>query len=152
MSYTVFDSYFKVDKRGNHTLVKPGTIISNAVYNKLTPAKQAKCVINDTTRYPYSIAEYTAIKDTYVDLGHTNNLEDMWADYQRRMPNSDASKAGVICQLCIIRGMDIYTHYKGFNNPSKALQNILWEEDPIRFDSANSDIEDKLDALLTAIR
>ena len=101
----------------------------------------------------YSNAEFTAMKDIYLDFCNTNKtLEDYWQEYQLRMPESNANRAGVICYFCIIRGLDNQTHYVGYKNPAQALQNILWEEDSDRFDCVTNDIEGKLDALIAAIK
>ncbi len=100
----------------------------------------------------YSNAEFTAMKDIYLEFCNTNKtLEDYWQEYQLRMPESQANRAGVICYFCIIRGLDNQTHYEGFKNPAQALQNILWEEDNDRFDGVTTDIEGKIDALIASI-
>jgi len=101
----------------------------------------------------YSNEEFTVMKDIYMEFCNTNKtLEEYWEEYQVRLPESNAERPGVICYFCIIRGEDNQTHYKGFKNPAQALQNILFEEDPERFDGVKPDIEDKLDSILATIK
>lgn len=102
-------------------------------------------------RNKYSDQEYTTMAQIYLEFTDQNvSLEEYWAEFTRRLPTSLASRDGVICYICIIRGLDVTNHYKGFNNPAQRLVQILNTIDPDRFEP-ESDIEDKIDALLATV-
>ena len=73
MSYQVTQSFFKVDKRGNHKLISEGTVITNAEYLKLNAMKRAKCEYVEPTKrqVPLSQDEADAVSYTHLTLPTT---------------------------------------------------------------------------------
>ena len=143
---------FVSDSRGNVTQYNPGDLINGVKYNNLNTIQKSRFIKKPRAeRNKYSVVEYTTMAEVYI-VGSTQgwSLDDMYTEFVRRLPNSEASREGVICYICIIRGLDITSGYKGFNNPAQTLVNILNEIDDDRFD-LTADIEEKIDTLLKTV-
>ena len=140
------------DSRGNVTQYNPGDLINGAKYNKLNPIQKTRFIKKPRAeRNKYSVLEYTTMAEVYIFGSKKGySLDDMYSEFVRRLPNSEASREGVICYICIIRGLDVTSGYKGFNNPAQTLVNVLTEIDSDRFD-VTADIEDKIDTLLKTV-
>tara|TARA_R100000479_G_C6233512_1_gene146088 strand:- start:79 stop:471 length:393 start_codon:yes stop_codon:yes gene_type:complete len=129
MAYTVTQSFFKVDTRGNHTRVDVGTRLTNTEYNKLNKIKQAKCSpITETRQATYSQSEADYLVELYLNVAGLNNqVAAFLAKYPQRV------EKGVECQLRIIAGQDNTTDDSGLQNPSEAFLRAMLTQSPARF-------------------
>ena len=144
-------TYFS-DTRGNTKVYREGDTVSTAIYrkfNNIQKAKFAKKVANGA--HKYSTEEFNAMAEVYLQLCDTMApLDSYWEAFLKAVPNTNATREGVICYFCIIRGYDNASTYTGFSNPAKELAVILDDIDSNRFGSDNS-VEDKIEALLATL-
>ena len=108
MSYTAQDSFFILNNNGKVTKsFKAGDIVPNAVYNKLTPQKQAKCTFNQKT----ATGRVNWIKTEVVDmieLYRTNsNLAWVTQQYMIQHPNTGHTAESVRATAGQLRTLDI---------------------------------------------
>ena len=131
MSYQVTQSFFKVDKRGNHKLISEGTVITNAEYLKLNAMKRAKCEYVEPTKrqVPLSQDEADDLVYLYLNVADLNEiLTTFLTEYPKRVSE------GIECQLRIIAGCDnTRPNDGGLRNPGKALLRAMITQDPARF-------------------
>ena len=140
------------DTRGNTKVYREGDTVTTAIYRKFNNIQKAKFTKKVSTgSHKYSTEEFNAMADIYLKLSNTEApLECYWEEFLKAVPNTNASREGVICYFCIIRGYDNASSYTGFSNPAKELAVILEDIDCNRFGSDIS-VEDKIEALLATL-
>ena len=127
---------FVSDKRGNTTQYNPGQVIKADKYIKMNSIqKSAFSPKPRADRYSYSVDEFVSMAQIYIKLSNRSitDLDAYWQEWVNAQPNSSASREGVICYFCIIRGLDSQSDYQGFSHPAIALQVILDDMQPDRF-------------------
>ena len=108
MSYTATGSFFLLNKNGKVIKsIKIGDIISNSVYNNLTPQKQAKCVFNQKTtsgRVNWIQSEIESMVNFYR---LNSNLAWVTEQYMIANPNTDHTSESVRATAGQLRTLDI---------------------------------------------
>jgi hypothetical protein len=157
MKFQVTDSFFNVNKYGEHKLVKVGTYQTAKQYAALTPAKKAKCKPVQTQRELFSEVELDLAISLYIhysDNGATcvaNNSEAIaqLVKINNLRPSGSFSKL-----FNQIRGLDSHAPQAGLDNPSQTLVKKLHQVDPNRFPSTfvpQLKVEKAIDNLLKEI-
>lgn len=106
MKYITTDSFFNFDSRGNSKLVKPGTILSQREYDKLSTPKKLKCREYSTgnQRIRYTRDEIQQIVDLYLQNNRPSYVAGQFRLVNPDSKHTDDSVMGVAYQL---RALDI---------------------------------------------
>ena len=108
MSYTATQSFFLVNKNGKVTkCIKSGDIITNSVYNNLTPQKRFKCVFNQKTKSG-NVHWIRSEVESMVELYRQNsNLAWVTQQYMIQNPNTEHTSESVRATAGQLRTLDI---------------------------------------------
>ena len=132
MKYITIESFFNFDSRGNSKLVKPGTILSQREYDKLSAPKKLKCKVYSTgnQRIRYTRDETQQIVDLYLQNDRPYHVAGQFRLMNPDSQHTDDSVTGVAYQL---RALDInYPDYTEWSVKS-LTEVVALETDDERF-------------------
>ncbi len=154
MKFQVTDSFFNVNKYGEHKLVKVGTYQTQKQYNALSPQKQAKCKPVQRAG-AWSQEELNFLIELYLEYAdvEAGNVDKVNTMFSELFP--ERSQGAVNARAWGILGLDSHCPKIGLGTFSQELVDRLHQLDPNRFpqvEAQEARVAGKLENLLAEIR
>ena len=112
---------------------RAGETITKTKFDKLSSNIIDRCGVISLRNRPrngeFTKDEFTFLVNSYLS---EKSFDEIVTEFYQVFADHVVND-GVLCQLFIIRGLDISNDYVGFNNPAKKLLEVCSEINPSRF-------------------